>query len=207
MAAFNPNSVTVLMNSPANCIFIFDSDFRLLMASETSTMCDCWHDALIFKDNQLVGIKGVSESIFRESILQSVKEKSTFFLKPKKKHRLTKELIVSISPLYDKSSPSKFFGPSNIQLEIQTLDRYYSTTTKRLADKFDLTPTERVVLSHLLNGLTSSEIKQQMDIGDPTLRSHQQRIRSKFGENSVTKTILSALKIENNVDKVIEMDD
>ena len=195
------------MNSPSNCIFIFDSDFRLLMASETSAKCDCWHDALIFKDNQLTGIKGVSESTFRESILQSVTEKSSFFLKPKKKHRFTKELVVSISPLYDKSSPSKCFGPSNIQLEIQTLDRYYATTTKRLADKFDLTPTERVVLSHLLNGLTSIEIKQQMDIGDPTLRSHQQRIRSKFGENSVTKTILSALMIENNVDKVIEMDD
>ena len=177
------------------------------MASETSFHCDCWHDALIFKDNQLVGIKGVSDSIFKEEILNSFKKKSTFFLKPKKKHRFIKELVVSISPLYDKSSPSKFFGPSNIQLEIQTLDRYYSASTKQLADKFGLTPTERIVLSHLLNGLTTPEIKEKMDIGEPTLRSHQRSIRSKFGENSVTKTILSALKIENKVGTVIEMDD
>ena len=195
------------MDSPSSCIFIFDSEFRLLMASETSIHCDCWHDALIFKDNQLIGIKGVSDYMFREEILKSVREKTTFFLKPKNKHPFTKELVVSISPLYDKESPSKFFGPSNIQLEIQTLDLYYSTTIKRLADKFGLTPTERVVLSHLMNGLTSNEIKEKMDIGDPTLRSHQRHIRSKFGENSVTKTILNALKIENNVDKVIEMDD
>ena len=98
-------------------------------------------------------------------------------------------------------------GPSHICIDLQTVDIYYSTTTRRLADRFGLTATEKLVLSYLLNGMTSREIKEKMNFGEPTLRSHQQRIRSKFGENSVMKTILSALKIENNVDTVIEMDD
>lgn len=195
------------MNFDSKYILIFDSKFHLLSRNE-----DCLHNEFpnnlfIFTKNKLIGIKGVDNNIFTENVLNVDKKGSVFILRPRKTHELKMEMLVSISPLFGKCKIRSYFRPINICIDLQTFDNYYSATTKRLALKFGLTPTEKLVLSHLLNGLTSTEIKKKMDFGEPTLRSHQQRIRSKFGENSVMKTILSALKIENNVDKVIEMDD
>ena len=197
----------LLMNPDTKCILIFDPDLHLLFRSGNPLFSEPLENTFLYKENKLIGFRGVPDLIFREVMIEAVRAGSTFFLRPKKRHRLKQELFIDISPLYGKSPLNTHSGLSYICFYVQTVDIYYSTSTKRLADKFDLTPTERIVLSHLLNGKTSGEIKEEMDIGEPTLRSHQQRILSKFGENSVTKTLLSALKIENNVDKVIEMDD
>ena len=195
------------MNLDSRCVFIFDSEWRLLARSENCIDSECLQNIFIFEDNKLIGIKGMPDTEFREHILEADKKNSTFFMRPKRRHKLKQELLVKISPLFGKSPLSMHSGPSLTCIDLQTIDTYYSATTRRLADRFCLTPTEKLVLSYLLNGMNSKEIKEKMDIGEPTLRSHEQRIRSKFGENSVMKTILSALKIENNVDKVIEMDD
>lgn len=56
-------------------------------------------------------------------------------------------------------------------------------------------------------GLSSQEIEARMMIGTPTLRTHQQRLRQKIGENSSIKTILSALKTENHVDHIIDIEE
>ena len=195
------------MNLDSRCVFIFDSEFHLLSRSENCIDNECLLNIFIFEDNQLIGIEGVPDSLFREQILEADKKNSTFFMRPKGRHRLKQEILVKVSPLFGKSPLSIHSGPSHICIDLQTVDIYYSTTSRRLADRFGLTATEKLVLSYLLNGMTSREIKEKMNFGEPTLRSHQQRIRSKFGENSVMKTILSALKIENNVGTVIEMDD
>ena len=195
------------MNLDSRCVFIFDSEFHLLSRSENSIDNQYLLDIFIFEGNQLIGFEGVPDSVFRELILEADKKNSTFFMRPKRRHRLKQEILVKVSPLFGKAPLSIHSGPSHICIDLQTVDIYYSTTTRRLADRFGLTATEKLVLSYLLNGMTSREIKEKMNFGEPTLRSHQQRIRSKFGENSVMKTVLSALKIENNVDKVIEMDD
>ena len=195
------------MNLDSRCVFIFDSEWHLLARGENCIDSECLQNIFIFEDNKLIGIKGMPDTEFREHILEADKKNSTFFMRPKRRHKLKQELLVKISPLFGKSPLSVHSGPSHICIDLQTVDIYYSTTTRRLADRFGLTATEKLVLSYLLNGMNSREIKEKMNFGEPTLRSHQQRIRSKFGEISVMKTIHSALKIENNVDTVIEMDD
>ena len=128
-------------------------------------------------------------------------------LKTSESHQEGSQLLLTITPLFDVRHSPNQSNPPCYCLEIQSLDTLYEATVKRMAEKFNLTKAESLVLKCLLMGLSSQEIEARMMIGTPTLRTHQQRLRQKIGENSSIKTILSALKTENHVDHIIDVEE
>lgn len=154
-----------------------------------------------------MGLTGISDFTFRSKVLNGHPKRTSLLLKTQESNQVVNKLLLTVTPLYEvRCSPEQSNLPCYC-LEIQPLDSLYETTVKRMAEKFNLTKAESVVLKFLLMGLSSQEIETRMMIGTPTLRTHQQRLRQKIGETSSIKTILSALKAENNVDHIIDLED
>jgi DNA-binding CsgD family transcriptional regulator len=188
-------------------IFILDENLNLLAASQTNDHAIRWHDALQFKDNRLVGINGVREPRFRENIFNGSAGAKTILLRAPHDGDTESRLLLKVTPLCGPSDSTPKVNPASVCIEVQTLDTYYSDAVQRVADKYNLTKAETLVLKYLMMGLSSDEIKAKMMIGTPTLRTHQQRLRQKTGESSSVKTILTALNPENHVDHLIEIEE
>ncbi len=195
------------MDDQLTCVFIIDEKHNLLFASRTASDCDCWHQAFRIEDKRLLGLNGISDFTFRSKVLTGLSKRTSVLLKTSESHQEGSQLLLTVTPLFDvKHSPNQS-NPPCYCLEIQSLDTLYETTVKRMTEKFNLTKAESLVLKCLLMGLSSQEIEARMMIGTPTLRTHQQRLRQKIGENSSIKTILSALKTENHVDHIIDIEE
>lgn len=195
------------MISSTASIFILDENLNLLAASQTSDHVIRWHDALQFKGNRLVGINGVRESRFRENIFNGSAGAKTILLLAPHDGDTESRLLLKVTPLRGPSDSKPNVNAASVCIEVQTLDTYYSDAVQRVADKYNLTKAETLVLKYLMMGLSSDEIKAKMMIGTPTLRTHQQRLRQKTGESSSVKTILTALNPENHVDHLIEIEE
>lgn len=191
----------------ASCVFIIDADHNLILASQATNECDCWHHAFRIEGNRLIGLTGISDFTFRSKVLNGIVRKTSVLLKTTESIQEGNHLLLTVTPLFDVSDIPERTKVPYYCLEIQSLDTLYATTVKRMCDKFNLTKAESLVLKYLLMGLSSTEIESRMMIGTPTLRTHQQRLRHKIGENSSIKTILSALKTENNVDHIIALEE
>jgi DNA-binding CsgD family transcriptional regulator len=195
------------LDDQLTCVFIIDEKHNLLFASRTASDSDCWHQAFRIEDNRLLGLNGISDFTFRSKVLTGLSKRTSVLLKTSESHQEGSQLLLTVTPLFDvKHSPNQS-NPPCYCLEIQSLDTLYETTVKRMTEKFNLTKAESLVLKCLLMGLSSQEIEARMMIGTPTLRTHQQRLRQKIGENSSVKTILSALKTENHVDHIIDIEE
>jgi DNA-binding CsgD family transcriptional regulator len=121
--------------------------------------------------------------------------------------RLHKIQYTLVTPLHSDSSESLPPNAPSVCIEIQTLDTLYSVAAKRVSEKFNLTKAETLVLKYLMMGLSSDEIREKLMIGKPTLRTHQQRLHQKTGQNTSFKMILSALNPENHADDLIEFEE
>jgi DNA-binding CsgD family transcriptional regulator len=193
--------------SSSSCIFILDENLNLLAGSQTTNHEIRWHEALLFKDNRLVGINGVRESRFRETIFNGHGGTKNILLKAAQDGDTESRLLLKVTPLSSPSSSTAQNKTSTVCIEVQTLDTFYSDAVKRVAEKYNLTKAETLVLKYLMMGLSSDQIKERMMIGTPTLRTHQQRLRQKTGESSSFKTIMTALNPENHIDHLIELEE
>lgn len=193
--------------SSSSCIFILDENLNLLAGSQTKNHEIRWHEALLFKDNRLVGINGVRESRFRETIFNGHGGTKNILLKAAHDGDTESRLLLKVTPLSSPSSSTAQNKTSTVCIEVQTLDTFYSDAVKRVAEKYNLTKAETLVLKYLMMGLSSDQIKERMMIGTPTLRTHQQRLRQKTGESSSFKTIMTALNPENHIDHLIELEE
>lgn len=206
-SASNVFSTAESLDDLPTCVFIIDGDHNLLFASRATNDCDCWHQAFRIEDNRLLGLTGISDFTFRSKVLNGLPKRTSVLLKTAESHQEGSQLLLTVTPLYDVGRSLDQAIPPCYCLEIQSLDNLYETTIRRMTEKFNLTKAESLVLKCLLMGLSSQEIESRMMIGTPTLRTHQQRLRQKIGENSSIKTILSALKTENNVDHIIDLEE
>lgn len=195
------------MISSSSCIFILDENLNLLAGSQTTNNEIRWHEALLFKDNRLVGINGVRESKFRETIFNGHGGSKNILLKAAQDGDTESRLLLKVTPLSSPSSSTAQNKTSTVCIEVQTLDTFYSDAVERVAEKYNLTKAETLVLKYLMMGLSSDQIKERMMIGTPTLRTHQQRLRQKTGESSSFKTIMTALNPENHIDHLIELEE
>ena len=195
------------MNNSETCIFILDGELNLVYSSEPACTLDCWHGAMMFQDNRLIGIPGLADGKFLNNLLNGNVVKRTILLRPTGKINVGRRLLLKITPLFRSTEPSPHIKSASVCLEIQDLGTIYSTALKKVAKKYDLTKTETLVLKYLMMGLSTDEIKNKLMIGTPTLRTHQQRLRHKTGETSSIKTILTALNPENHADDLIEIED
>lgn len=191
----------------STCVFIIDDEHNLLFASSAASDCDCWHQAFRIEGNRLLGLTGISDFTFRSKVLNGLPKRTSVLLKNPESEREGSRILLTVTPLYNVEQSPGHASPPCYCLEIQALDTLYETAVKRMTEKFNLTKAESLVLKCLLMGLSSQEIETRMMIGTPTLRTHQQRLRQKVGESSSIKTILSALKTENNVDHIIDLDE
>ena len=193
--------------SSSSCIFILDENLNLLAGSQTTNHEIRWHEALLFKDNRLVGINGVRESRFRETIFNGHSGTKNILLKAAQDGDTESRLLLKVTPLSSPSTSTTQNKTTTVCIEVQTLDTFYSDAVKRVAEKYNLTKAETLVLKYLMMGLSSDQIKERMMIGTPTLRTHQQRLRQKTGESSSFKTIMTALNPENHIDHLIELEE
>lgn len=188
------------------CIFILDEKLSLIAGSQSANNDIRWHESLLFKNNRLIGIVGIPEFRFRENIFNGNTGAKTILLRAAKDGETENRLLLKVTPLKIASPPAVNSQLTYVCIEVQTLDTYYSEAVKRVADRYNLTKAEAIVLKYLIMGLSSDQIKEKMMIGTPTLRTHQQRLRQKTGETSSIKTILTALNPENHVDHLIELE-
>lgn len=197
------------MNNSEACIFILDGDLNLISSSKTGGHCDCWHDALIFQENRLTGISGIRGEKFRRNIFNGNLVKRTILLRETAKNGegSGSKLLLKITPLFDSKAPSHGINCTSVCLEVQALDTFHSTAVKQVARKYNLTKAEALVMKYLMMGLSSDEIQKKLMIGKPTLRTHQQRLRQKTGENTSIKAVLCTFNPENYADDLIEIED
>lgn len=186
------------------CIFILGKDLTLLATNAEITQCKCWHDTLTFKDNRLIGIKGVRDGRFRSTIFNGDTGAKNILLRSSKEEDEGSRLLLKISPLT--GTPHSPCPSGLVSLEIQTLDTLYSATVVRLSDKFNLTPTEGKVLKCLMLGYSSNKIQEILNIGSPTLQTHKKAVRNKLEVDSSVEAIITALSIENHVDEVLDLE-
>ena len=185
--------------SDGMCILILDENLNLIAGSHTADH----HDALIFRNNRLIGLAGVSEPTFCKSLMKGISGTKTILLSPAENEMSANRLILRVTPLSYAPAKSAAAGLAWVCVEVTTLDAYYADAVKRVTDKFNLTKAETIVLKYLMMGLSSEEIKEKMMIGTPTLRTHQQRLRQKTGESTSTRAILAALNPENRIDEMV----
>jgi DNA-binding CsgD family transcriptional regulator len=189
------------------CVLILDQDLNLVAGSQAADHAISRHDALIFRDNRLVGISGVPESKFCKNVINGLSGPKIILLCPAENGVEGHRLILRITPLSCALTDRATSGSAWVSLEVTTLDAYYSAAVKRVADRFSLTKAETSVLKYLMMGLSSEEITEKMMIGRPTLRTHQQRLRNKTGQSTSTRTILAAINPETQVDERIILEE
>ena len=185
--------------SDGMCILILDQNLNLIAGSQAADQ----PDALIFQNNRLIGLAGVSEPTFCKSLIKGISGTKTILLSPAENEVSANRVILRVTPLSFAPAKSAAAGLAWVCVEVTTLDAYYADAVKRVTDKFNLTKAETIVLKYLMMGLSSEEIKEKMMIGTPTLRTHQQRLRQKTGESTSTRAILAALNPENRIDKMV----
>jgi DNA-binding CsgD family transcriptional regulator len=192
---------------PAICLFVLDQDQRVLFSSTTSTNCQCWHEPLQFNgDKRLTGISGITEHTFRTKIFNGSGESKGVLLKSSPNGEQLKVLI-RVTPLLGATHHEPDRRTFCYCIEIQTLDTYYSRTVDRLTDLYGLTNAESKMLNCLLLGESSAAIAEKMNIGIPTLRTHQQRLRSKLNADNSINLVLAAFKEENYADIVVAINE
>lgn len=201
-STFRLNNGLLEVPCPAICLFVMDHDLGILFSSTSSTNCECWKKPLQFSgEKRLNGILGVPEHTFKNKIFNGSGESKGILLKSNSDGE-NPQILIRVTPLHG----ANLIGPDSQAfrycVEIQTLDTYHSRTVDRLTDLYGLTNAESKMLACLLLGESSTTIAAKMNIGIPTLRTHQQRLRSKLNADSSINLVLAAFRKENYADLV-----